>query len=165
MRRKVPALVLGLIVAITIMIPAPIKSDQPISYIIPENYNFIPVVPASTPMPTLVAIPDPTPKPTPKPKSIPKPVSIYYKVKYGTASTYGPGFAGLLALPEGPGIKVEVCGPAGCIIRVSNDAGPNLAMQRIGRIVDLNLFDFLAIGGSNAYAMGLIHNVKVKYIK
>jgi hypothetical protein len=163
MKRKLPALVLGLMLLITTISVASTNSDQSISYA-PENFGittrivhaFIPKI-----MPQLVVIPDPTSKSTPKPS--PKPISIYSKVKYGIASTYGPGYDGLLALPEGCGIKVEVCGPAGCIIRVSNDAGPDLTMQRAGRVIDLNLNDFRLIGGS--YKLGLIKDVRIRYYK
>ena len=65
----------------------------------------------------------------------------------GTASTYGPGYDGYLALPSGPGHRVRICGAGGCIVRVSNDAGPSLAMQRLGRIVDLSVADFEAVCG------------------
>jgi hypothetical protein len=65
----------------------------------------------------------------------------------GTASTYGPGFDGYLALPSGPGHKVRICGAGGCVSRVSNDSGPDLAMQRKGRIVDLDVADFEAVCG------------------
>ena len=170
MNRKLPALVLGLIVVMA-TISAPTNSDQPSNYSpSKKDYDFIPVIPASTPMQTLVAFPDnqtlkPIPKLAPKltSKPTPKPVSPYYKVKYGIASTYGPGYDELLALPEGRGIKVEVCGPAGCIIRMSNDAGPDLTMQRAGRVIDLNLNDFRLIGGS--YKLGLIKDVRVRYFR
>ena len=65
----------------------------------------------------------------------------------GIASTYGPGWDGWLALPAGPGIRVRVCGAGGCVVRVSNDAGPDLAMQRAGRIVDLDVPDFEHVCG------------------
>jgi hypothetical protein len=81
--------------------------------------------------------------------------------RYGIASTYGPGYDYYVALPEGSGIRVEVCGPAGCIIRVSNDCGPSLSMQKIGRVIDLNLSDFEAIGGS--YVLGLV-SVRLRYL-
>ena len=68
-------------------------------------------------------------------------------VQRGTASTYGPGYDGWLALPSGPGHRVRVCGAGGCIVRVSNDAGPSLAMQRLGRIVDLDVADFETVCG------------------
>jgi hypothetical protein len=74
----------------------------------------------------------------------------------GTASTYGPAFGpGWLALPEGAGIRVRVCGPATCIERVSNDAGPDLAMQRAGRIVDLSVRDFELVCGCS-WQRGLV---------
>lgn len=44
-----------------------------------------------------------------------------------------------LALPEGAGHRVTVCGAAACVTMTSNDAGPSLAMQRKGRIVDLGV--------------------------
>lgn len=65
----------------------------------------------------------------------------------GIASTYGPGWDGWLALPAGPGIRVRICGAGGCVVRVSNDAGPDLAMQRAGRIVDLDVPDFEFVCG------------------
>ena len=65
----------------------------------------------------------------------------------GIASTYGPGFDGYLALPSGPGHRVRVCGAGGCVERVSNDTGPDLAMQRLGRVVDLSVADFEVVSG------------------
>lgn len=65
----------------------------------------------------------------------------------GLASTYGPGFDGYLALPAGPGHRVRICGAGGCVVAVSNDAGPSLAMQRQGRIVDLDVATFERVCG------------------
>jgi hypothetical protein len=65
----------------------------------------------------------------------------------GIASTYGPGFDGYLALPSGPGHRVRICGSGGCVVAVSNDAGPSLAMQRQGRIVDLDVATFEHVCG------------------
>ena len=64
----------------------------------------------------------------------------------GIASTYGPGYAGYLALPQGVGIRVRICGPAACIERVSNDTGPD---QRIfpDRIVDVDVATFELVCG------------------
>lgn len=42
-----------------------------------------------------------------------------------------------LALPDGPGLRVRICGPGDCVVMVSNDAGPDLAMQRRGRVADI----------------------------
>jgi hypothetical protein len=85
----------------------------------------------------------------------------------GTASTYGPGYNGFLALPEGKGIRVRICSTASgikrCLIRVSNDAGPSKAMQRRGRVADLDVptFDFLC--KCSWRTKGLIH-VTVEYL-
>jgi hypothetical protein len=65
----------------------------------------------------------------------------------GTASTYGPGWDGWLALPQGPGVHVRICGAGGCVLRTSTDAGPSLAMQRQGRIADLDVATFEAVCG------------------
>lgn len=47
---------------------------------------------------------------------------------------FGPTY---LALPIGPGHRVELCGAGGCEVMVSNDAGPALVMQRANRIADI----------------------------
>ena len=65
----------------------------------------------------------------------------------GYASTYGPGWDGWLALPQGPGVHVRICGAGGCVVRTSTDAGPSLAMQRRGRIADLDVRTFEAVCG------------------
>jgi hypothetical protein len=58
--------------------------------------------------------------------------------------SYGSGY---LAIPEGPGWVVTVCGPLDCIERVSTDAGPELRLQRAGRIGDLAAVMFEDICG------------------
>ena len=85
------------------------------------------------------------------------------EVRSGIASTYGDGYEGYLALPEGPGHTVRVCGPADCIVRTSNDAGPDLAMQRRGRIVDLDATDFNQVCGCRWQQVGLVR-VTVEYL-
>ena len=62
----------------------------------------------------------------------------------GTASTYGPGFDGYLALPAGSGIHVRICGAGGCIDRVSNDKGP---VPSLHRVADLSVADFEKVCG------------------
>lgn len=62
---------------------------------------------------------------------------------YADAS-YGPRY---LAIPEGRGFDVRVCGPLGCLERVSTDAGPALWLQRTGRIGDVSSADFVVICG------------------
>lgn len=81
----------------------------------------------------------------------------------GIASTYGPACrVRCLALPEGPGHRVRICGPAECVTRTSNDAGPSLAMQRQGRVVDLSLRDFERVSG-RSWRTGLVR-VTVEYL-
>ena len=109
-----------------------------------------------------IAVSTPTPRPSASPRPTAKPVPV--KVRTGIASTYGNGYDGWLALPEGPGIRVRICGPAACIIRVSNDAGPDLAMQRKGRIVDLSGPDFNRICGCRWQTVGLLRGVTVEYL-
>lgn len=94
-----------------------------------------------------------------RPSAAPDPA----RVVRGIASTYGPGFAGFLALPEGPGIRVRVCGPASCVERTSNDAGPSRKMQRAGRIVDLDVETFEAVSGAS-WRKGLVR-VTVEYLE
>jgi hypothetical protein len=70
---------------------------------------------------------------------------------------YGPTY---LALPQGPGKTVTICGPKGCVRRTSTDAGPDKAMQRAGRVADLNVYDFQKVCGPPS--MGLCR-VTVRY--
>ena len=62
----------------------------------------------------------------------------------GTASTYGPGYDGYLALPAGRGIHVRICGAGGCIDRVSNDTGP---VPSLHRVADLDVATFERVCG------------------
>lgn len=73
-------------------------------------------------------------------------------VERGTASHVGTRFGRrYLALPEHrwgrPGIRVTICGDGGCVTRTSTDAGPDKAMQRAGRVADLNWWDFMEVCG------------------
>ena len=65
--------------------------------------------------------------------------------------SHGPRY---LAIPEGRGWLVMVCGPADCFLRVSTDAGPVLSLQRAGRIGDLSAVDFeRACGVSTSFGL------------
>jgi hypothetical protein len=44
-----------------------------------------------------------------------------------------------LAIPLGPGFRVAICGPGGCLEATSTDGGPNHAMLVAGRIADLDI--------------------------
>lgn len=57
---------------------------------------------------------------------------------------YGPAY---LALPQGAGRRVRLCGAGGCLVMVSNDSGPSLAMQRLGRIADVAVLAWERICG------------------
>ena len=75
----------------------------------------------------------------------------------GVASFMAPGYgARYLALPGGPGITVRICGPAACVVRTSTDAGPDLAMQRAGRVADLSFADFALVCGCDPWVVGLV---------
>lgn len=86
-----------------------------------------------------------------------------HRIVSGLASTYGDGWDGWIALPEGKGVAVRVCGSGGCANVTSTDAGPDLAMQRRGRIVDLDVPTFeLVCGTSDWRSLGLCR-VTVEY--
>lgn len=75
------------------------------------------------------------------------PSSSKGSARTGIASTYGPGWKGWIAWPQGPGWMLRVCGAGGCAVVVTTDAGPDLAMQRQGRIVDLDVDTFERVAG------------------
>ena len=66
---------------------------------------------------------------------------------------YGPRY---LALPDGHGVTVRICGPAGCVVRTSTDAGPDRAMQRARRVADLSFVDFRHLCGCDPWSVGLL---------
>jgi hypothetical protein len=51
---------------------------------------------------------------------------------------------------------VYICGPVACVVRTSTDAGPDLAMQRAGRVADLSFADFRRVCGCDPWAVGLV---------
>lgn len=79
----------------------------------------------------------------------------------GDASYVAPGYgSGYLALPDHrwgrPGIRVRICGPATCSVRTSTDSGPDLPMQRAGRIADLSYVLFGSLCGCDPSTRGTI---------
>lgn len=112
----------------------------------------IAVVPSATPVPVVSAASSPSPTPDPGPTERVTPVLV------GTASTYGPGFDGLTAVPkrEWRGKHVEICYADRCVVRVVNDLGPD---QRVfpDRVVDLDVptFEYLAQG---SWRVGLLYD-------
>lgn len=96
------------------------------------------------------------------------PGEVSAKTVKGVASYVGASYgSGYLALPEhkwhSAGIRVLICGPAHCIKRTSTDAGPDLAMQRLGRVADLSKRDFGIVCGCNAELKGTV-KVTVYYL-
>jgi hypothetical protein len=79
----------------------------------------------------------------------------------GTASwmpeKYGDDY---LALPQGPGHTVTICAKR-CLTMTSNDAGPDKAMQRRGRVADIGVKAWEHICGVPR-SRGLCH-VRITY--
>ena len=75
----------------------------------------------------------------------------------------GSGFGrSYLALPSGKGHRVRICGSRACWTMTSTDAGPDKAMQRAGRIADLNDWVWAKVSGL-PLSRGLCH-VTVEYL-
>ena len=67
---------------------------------------------------------------------------------HGLASWMPPRYGSrYLALPQGPGHRVRICGKGGCLTMTSTDAGPSKAMQRRGRVVDIGVLAWERICG------------------
>lgn len=101
----------------------------------------------------------------------------------GVASTYGPGYRGLTAVPvrEWRGRDVRICygtsartvigrdgysvvaGPGRCLVRVANDYGPD---QRVhpDRVVDLDVRDFERLCGCG-WRVGVLSGVTVEVLE
>ena len=91
----------------------------------------------------LVLAPVPTPQPASAASGEAGTVLISGYATEGTWAYAKPSHgARYLAIPEGPGWIVQVCGPLDCCERVATDAGPELWLQRAGRIGDLSFVDF-----------------------
>lgn len=142
--------------------PRSASATAPGPIAIAANDQRASIAPLPTVTPSAVssasASPVPSPaQPTPVLASVRPRTRIVNGVASHMGSTQGPGY---LALPEGPGRRVAITGRTGCIERVSTDAGPDKAMQRAGRVADLNVYDFEKICGPRW--LGLCH-VTVAY--
>jgi hypothetical protein len=83
----------------------------------------------------------------------------------GTLAYAKPSFgARYLAIPEGPGVRVRICAPRGCLERVSTDAGPALFRQREGRLADVSYVDFAWLCGCTPETLGLIREASIEYL-
>lgn len=90
--------------------------------------------------------PSPTPVATADPATTAAPLELVTRT--GILSHMGAGWpADYLALPIGPGHRVELCGAGGCLELVSTDAGPAEAMLDAGRIADASVEIFEAVCG------------------
>jgi hypothetical protein len=119
--------------------PQPEPSFAPVPTM-PGEVRSVPSAPA------VLATPRPTPIPVAR-----------GHVRTGVASFMAPKYGRYyLALPNGRGHRVTICGPAACVTRVSTDAGPDLAMQRAGRVADVSFWDFATICGCDPWARGLV---------
>ena len=87
---------------------------------------------ARSPLPAAVAVLPARPQPTAT--AAPVPAHLVRGIASWMPARYGPLY---LALPEGAGVRVRICGAAGCLVMRSTDAGPSLAEQRAGRIADI----------------------------
>lgn len=97
---------------------------------------------ATLPVETAKTASIPTPKPTKAPRA-----STGLRTITGTASTYGSGYDGLLALPRsegGRGVRVKICSVATgrCVTKTSNDVGPVARLHRVADL-DAKTFDYL----------------------
>ena len=117
---------------------------------VPGTSEREPSRPSGAPAPSPAASAVPGPRPTNAPSAnVSAPAHLS-----GMASTYGPGWNGWIALPQGPGHTVRVCGRGGCLTVTSNDAGPSLARQREGRVIDLDVRAFEKVCGAR-WTIGL----------
>lgn len=110
--------------------------------IAPRSAGAPPSAPQGTERATLARTvePTPTPSPTPNPATTAPPATAWTRA--GIASTYGPGFDGYIASPDWPrGSILEICGPGACVLRVTNDVGPDQSIHP-DRVVDLDVQTF-----------------------
>jgi len=80
----------------------------------------------------------------------------------GVASYVDPSYGSrYLALPQGPGHYVWICDSRmeRCLARVSTDAGPDLAMQRRGRVADISYRDMAYLCRCRPEVVGLFRVV------
>lgn len=108
--------------AIGLAIPVDGHEDHPV----PTETPGRTATPTNWPGPTEQVIPVVVPTPTLSPTV--EGIASWMPEQYGRD---------YLALPQGRGWRVAICGAGGCWRTTSNDAGPDLAMQRRGRIADL----------------------------
>ena len=130
-----------------------VSSFRPNPSRVPENATFV-VGSSPTSGPTKHPIPSVIPTDSPRPAESPRVTSrptgavcCASSAVHGTASTYGPGFDGFLALPGslgGRGQRVHICNNTTdrCVYRTSNDTGPVESLHRVADL-DQRTFEYL----------------------
>lgn len=81
----------------------------------------------------------------------------------GEASTYGPGYPGLIAVPRHGRWLVEIIWHGRAVIRETNDFGPDPRVYP-HRVVDLDVATFEALSGEN-WMQGILAPVTVVYLR
>jgi hypothetical protein len=81
----------------------------------------------------------------------------------GEASTYGPGYAGLIAVPRRGRWLVRITWHGRSLVRRTNDYGPD---QRLfpDRVIDLDVATFEALSGED-WTRGILAPVTVQYLR
>lgn len=82
---------------------------------------------------------------------------------YGLASTYGPGYGDLVAVPHHGRWLVRIIWHGRYVIRSTNDYGPD---QQVfpGRVIDLDVATFQALSGES-WTRGILSGVTVEYLR
>ena len=122
--------------------------------------------------------PRPTPRPTPKPAShVATAVSLAARKldgpvravpgmpapELGQASTYGPFYRGLIAVPRRGRWLVQIVWHGRYVIRRTNDYGPDRRLFP-NRVIDLDVATFEALSGQS-WTRGVLWSVRVVYLR
>jgi hypothetical protein len=85
------------------------------------------------------------------------------RADYGQASTYGPAYGGLIAVPHRGHWLVKIIWHGRYLIRRTNDYGPD---QRLypNRVIDLDVATFQALSGES-WTRGIVSGVTVVYLQ
>ncbi len=81
----------------------------------------------------------------------------------GQASTYGPAYPGLIAVPRRGHWLVEIIWHGRYVIRRTNDYGPDRRLFP-NRVIDLDVATFEALSGQS-WTRGVLWSVKVVYLR
>ena len=81
----------------------------------------------------------------------------------GQASTYGPGYPGLIAVPRRGRWLVQIIWHGRYVVRATNDYGPD---RRVfpHRVIDLDVATFETLSGQS-WTRGVLWSVRVVYLR